>query len=161
MKWMIAAILLLALPPAAVGAGDIDRLRNYYSRAGFQWVASHESADFSEYFWRHADTACGWLDVVPDPTASGRWYVSESQIYCALGNGQVHPKQIFPVFYVAVCGQADPAPFFGRRRRQPDVKRGIIATVQALFKIEGGIQPVNPLLARRTKNLALGNIPAP
>ena len=47
MKWMIAAILLLALPPAAVGADDIDRLRNYYSRAGFQWVASHESADTS------------------------------------------------------------------------------------------------------------------
>ena len=63
MNWMITAILLMALPSAAIGADELDRLRNHYSRAEFQWVANHESGDFSEYFWRHPDTTCGWLMV--------------------------------------------------------------------------------------------------
>ena len=101
MKWMIATILLMALPPAAIGADDIDRLRNHYSRAGFQWVASHESGDFSEYFWRHADTSCGWLMVVPDPTGSGRGYVSESQIFCSAGQKAVH--RLYPTLNLEKC----------------------------------------------------------
>jgi hypothetical protein len=101
MNWMIATILLMALPWAAIGADDIDRLRNHYSRAGFQWVASHESADFSEYFWRHPDTTCGWLVVVPDPTGSGRGYVSESQIFCSAGQKGIH--RLYPTLNLEKC----------------------------------------------------------
>ena len=74
---------------------------------------------------------------------------------------QVDPEQIFPIFYVAVCGQADPAPFCGRGRRQPDVKRRIIASIKALLKIERRVQPVNLALAQGSINLAFGNIPPP
>jgi hypothetical protein len=101
MNWMIAAILLMALPSAAVGADHIDRLRNNYSRAGFHWLANHESADFSEYFWRHADTACGWLMVVPDPTESGRGYVAESQIFCSVDQPAVH--RLYPTLNLENC----------------------------------------------------------
>jgi hypothetical protein len=101
MKWMIAAILLMALPPAAISADDIDRLRNHFSRAEFQWVASHESADFSEYFWRHSDTSCGWLMAIPDPTGSGRGYVSESQIFCPAGQKGIH--RLYPTLNLEKC----------------------------------------------------------
>ena len=101
MKWMIAAILLMALPPAAIGTDELDRLRDHYSRAGFQWVANHESADFSEYFWRHPDTACGWLMAIPDPTGSGRGYVSESQIFCSAGQKGIH--RLYPTLNLEKC----------------------------------------------------------
>jgi hypothetical protein len=101
MKWIITAILIMALPPVVDASEELNRFRNPNSRVSFEWVAHHESSDFSDYFWRHADTACGWLDVVPDPTASGRGYVSESQIYCALGNGKVH--RLYPTLNLERC----------------------------------------------------------
>jgi len=101
MKWMIAAILLMVLPPAAIGADELDRLRNHYSQAGFQWVANHERGDFGEYFWRHADTSCGWLVVKPDPTSSGHGYVSESQIFCSSGQKGAH--RLYPTLNLEKC----------------------------------------------------------
>jgi hypothetical protein len=101
MKWIITAILIMALPPAVDGSEELNRFRNPNSRSRFEWVAHHESSDFSDYFWRHADTNCGWLIVVPDPTPSGRGYVSESQIFCALGKGKVH--RLYPTLNLEQC----------------------------------------------------------
>jgi len=101
MKWIVAAILILVLAPVVDGSDELNRFRNPNSRASFEWVAHHESSDFSDYFWRHADTPCGWLDVVPDPSAAGRGYVAESQIYCALGNGEVH--RLYPTLNLEKC----------------------------------------------------------
>jgi len=101
MKWITTAILIMILPPVVSGSEELNRFRNSKSQARFEWVAHHESSDFSDYFWRHADTACGWLVVVPDPTASGRGYVSESQIFCALGKGKVH--RLYPTFNLEQC----------------------------------------------------------
>ena len=81
MKWVATTILVLVVTPVADSAEQLQRFRNSNIGVRFAWSAHHESGDFSEYFWRHADTACGWLVAVPDPTASGRGYVSESQIY--------------------------------------------------------------------------------
>ena len=65
MKWLMAAILLMTLAPVAIGndAHGDGRIPNDPSPSGYQWHAHHESGDFSEYFWRHPDTACGWLMV--------------------------------------------------------------------------------------------------
>ena len=101
MKSIITAILIMALPPVAGVAAELDRFRDPDFRASFEWVAHHERNDFSDYFWRHADTACGWLAVVTDPTGSGRGYVSESQIYCALGSDKVH--RLYPTLNLEQC----------------------------------------------------------
>ena len=99
MGWMKMGILLTALWPAAVSADLLDRFRDPDYRAGYEWCAHHESGDFSQYFWRHPDTDCGWLAVVPDPTASGRGAVAESQIFCS--EKAVH--RLYPTFNLDTC----------------------------------------------------------
>lgn len=101
MKWIITAILIMAMPPVVNGSEELNRFRTSNSRARFEWYAHHENGDFSEYFWRHADTTCGWLVVVPDSTSSGRGYVSESQIFCALDKGKVH--RLYPTLNLEQC----------------------------------------------------------
>ena len=101
MKCITTAILVITLPLVVDAAEELNRFRNPNSPVRFEWVAHHESNDFSDYFWRHANTACGWLTVVADPTGSGRGYVSESQIYCALGKGQVH--RLYPTLNLEQC----------------------------------------------------------
>ena len=101
MKLLIAALLYILLTPATAGAGELDRFRNPNDRTGLLWLAHHESGDFSEYSWRHPDTSCGWLVVVPDPTASGRGHVSESQIYCSPGANGVH--RLYPTLNLEKC----------------------------------------------------------
>ena len=101
MKFLIAALLLLVLTPTAGDAGELDRFRNPNFRTELQWYAHRESGDFSEYFWRHPDTSCGWLVAVPDPTASGRGYVSESQVFCSPGDKGVH--RLYPTLNLEKC----------------------------------------------------------
>lgn len=101
MKWMIAAILLTTLPLVARSGDAPDRIQNDASQPLFQWYAHHESGDFNEYYWRHPDTSCGWLMAVPDPTGSGRGYVSESQIFCSAGEKAVH--RLYPTLNLEKC----------------------------------------------------------
>lgn len=101
MKWVTTTILVLVVTPVVDSAERLQRFRNSNIGVRFAWSAHHESGDFSEYFWRHTDTTCGWLVAVPDPTGSGRGYVSESQIYCALGKGQVH--RLYPTLNLERC----------------------------------------------------------
>ena len=79
MKQNITPLLLLALLWIVGDEGELEKVRDPNYRTPRQWNAHQESGDFSEYYWRHADTSCGWLDVVTDPTNSGRGYVVESQ----------------------------------------------------------------------------------
>jgi hypothetical protein len=101
MKWINTAVLLMTLWPAVAGAEELDRFRDRNFRSGFQWYAHHESGDFSQYLWRHPDSTCGWLVVVPDPTSSGRGDVAESQILCAQENGKVH--RLYPTLNLEKC----------------------------------------------------------
>ena len=55
-KLLIAVLLYVLLTPISADAGELDRFRNPNDRTGLQWVAHHESGDFSEYFWRHPFT---------------------------------------------------------------------------------------------------------
>jgi hypothetical protein len=87
--------------PAVVGADQLNRFRDSNIRTDYQWYAHHEGGDFSQYFWRHPDTACGWLMVVPDPTSSGRGDVAESQILCAQEKGMVH--RLYPTLNLDKC----------------------------------------------------------
>jgi hypothetical protein len=101
LKWIATAILILASTAVSNGSEELQRFRNSNVGTRFVWFAHHESGNFSEYFWRHAYTTCGWLVAVPDPTSSGRGYVSESQIYCALGKGKVH--RLYPTLNLEQC----------------------------------------------------------
>ena len=101
MKWINIAMLLMTLWPAVAVADPLERFRDPNYRPGFQWYAHHESGDFSQYFWRHPDSTCGWLVVVPDPTSSGRGYVAESQVLCAQEKGTVH--RLYPTLNLEKC----------------------------------------------------------
>lgn len=99
MKWMNTLLLLTVLWVAAAGADELDRFRDPNWPTGFHWYANHERGDFGQYFWRHADTPCGWLTVVPDPTSSHRGNVAESQIFCA--REQAH--RLYPTLNIENC----------------------------------------------------------
>ena len=99
MKWLNTLVLLTMLWPAAAGAEPLERLRDPNFRPGYQWYAHHESGDFGQYSWRHADNACGWLAAVSDPTSSGRGYVAESQILCA----REKSHRLYPMIKLEQC----------------------------------------------------------
>ena len=103
MIWMMAVILLISLPLAAIGNDKKEpgRILDDSSQPQYRWHAHHESGDFKEYFWRHPDSSCGWLMVVPDPTGSGRGYVAESQIFCSAGEKAVH--RLYPTLNLEKC----------------------------------------------------------
>jgi hypothetical protein len=101
MKWIHAAMFLMTLWPAVAGADQLNRFRDPNTRTEYQWYAHHESGDFSNYFWRHPDSTCGWLMVVSDPTSSGRGYVAESQILCAREKGTAH--RLYPTLNLEKC----------------------------------------------------------
>jgi len=52
----------------------------------FAWHANHERGDMSEYLGtgQRKNTNCDFMEIVPDPTGSGRGYVIRSEIKCAI-----------------------------------------------------------------------------
>ncbi|UCD33763.1 MAG: hypothetical protein JSV38_07880 [Desulfobacterales bacterium] len=67
----------------------------------FEWYADHEYGNFREYSWRHKNTECGNLKILPDPTQSGRGYVYQGQVTCSASNSQNH--RLYPTLNLERC----------------------------------------------------------
>ena len=96
------AVLWMALCWMMTGAADAaDQVGAFDFSNAPMFSARHESGDFSEYGWRHPDSTCGRLAVVPDPTGSGRGFVAESLIFCTEPRGRSH--RLYPTVELGSC----------------------------------------------------------